>query len=148
MTMLREALSPSVRDCLARYILDPSLYFEALSELKRTYGDPFLLANIYLQELDSLPLVPDDDPRALLAFVDSVHEIIYGLAKAKLHHELNSYWILIRLASKLPERLRYDWTAKMISLEKQNIRPHVGHFVECIDQMADVARIEITFRIN
>ena len=86
--MLREALSPSVRDYVARYLLDPSQYFEALSELKCTYGDPYLLAKIYLQELDSLP---DDDPRPLLTFVDSGHDIICGLAKAKLHHELNSY---------------------------------------------------------
>ena len=55
MAMLREYLTPEVRESISQTSFDRSLYHEALSELKRLYGQPFLVSQAHLDVLANLP---------------------------------------------------------------------------------------------
>ena len=141
LAMLRESLSPIVQKCLGSLLMDPSLYERALAKLKHVYGNPLLIAKVYLSELKGLPSVQRNNPESFQLFVAQVSSLVSGIMNHNFQHELQSSMLLTELASKLPSRIQVKWATKLSNLLDQQIIPSVEHFLDCMEEAAEFERM-------
>ena len=102
LSMLRESLSPKVRQTVEQYLYNPNLYHLALQELQRIYVYPDLIVNTHLDALEYLDDVPDYNATALQEFVAQVNGAVSALISEDHQADLSATKTVNMLAKKLP----------------------------------------------
>ncbi|KZR95651.1 Uncharacterized protein APZ42_010503, partial [Daphnia magna] len=76
---LKRLLTTEVRSYIAKYLNNPSTYYDALVELKKRYGQPQEVARSRLMALMNLTLIRDDDSEALTKLNRTLHGAMHAM---------------------------------------------------------------------
>ena len=109
LTILKELLTPSVRQTIARFLFNPSLYSKAWETLERNYGNPALIIEAAHAAIDALPFWKDYDYAGLRHFSNELSGILANLEMVGGDSEIASSGNLRRLVVKMPPRLTDEW---------------------------------------
>ena len=109
LTILKELLTPSVRQTIARFLFNPSLYSKAWETLERNYGNPALIIEAAHAAIDALPFWKDYDYAGLRHFSSELSGILANLEMVGGDSEIASSGNLRWLVVKMPPRLTDEW---------------------------------------
>ena len=141
LAMLREYLSPDVRESISETLYDPSLYAKALQELERVYGQPFLVSQAHLDTIASLPVLRDHDHTAYGRFSSKLHGAVAALNNERFRHELQSSYLLKQVIAKLPSSMRGPWGRHVMKLQPTS--PTVSHLDAWLQSSLMSSRFEM-----
>ncbi|KZS03695.1 Uncharacterized protein APZ42_033512 [Daphnia magna] len=105
---LKQLLTTEVRSYIAKYLDNPSTYYDALVELKKRYGQPQVVARSHLMALMNLPSIRDDDSEALAKLNRTLHGAMHALRTGGYEQDLESGMTLEHVFSRLPSRMRNE----------------------------------------
>ena len=105
LTILKELLNPSVRQTIARFLFNPSLYSKVWETLERNYGNPTLIIEAAYAAIDALPFWKDYGYTGLRRFSSELNGILANLEMVGGDLEIASSENLRRLVVKMPPRL-------------------------------------------
>ena len=105
LTTLRELLTPSVRQTIARFLFNPSFYSKAWETLERNDENPALIVEEVYAAIDALPFWKDFDYAGLRHFSSELNGILANLGMVGGDSEIPSSGNLRRLVRKMPPRL-------------------------------------------
>ena len=116
---LQNSLSPELQREFSR-VLTPLTYQRALQDIWKTYGRPQMVVQQYISELRRLPLLRNNDSKALNDFQRQVHGTVGALEAFGYRHELHSSVALAELVGKLPESMALRWGKQVHKMTKTN----------------------------
>ena len=121
--------------------LEPTLAYErANSLLQENYGNPILIANMYMERLRQWPRILEGDGKSIREFLVFLIKCESVMADQSFINELNTSSLLQSLCIKLPIRIQRKWleTAHIISF--RNYRRVVFYdFVSFIRMESELA---------
>ena len=104
-----DSFTPSVRQTIARFLFNPSLYSKAWETLERKYGNPALIIEAAHAAIDALPFWKDYDYAGLRHFSSELNGILGNLRMVGGDLEIACSRNLRRLVVKMPPRLADEW---------------------------------------
>jgi len=119
---------------VAQTLLSPDTYLLALEELERLCGDSYLVAKMYVEELDSLPSVKENDDEGLYNFHNKLHCIVATLSASGYDYELRSAATLTRLTAKVPKSVQSRWIEKIFDMKPAH--PTIEDFDRWLERIA------------
>ena len=75
-------LTESVQNGIAQFMSDPNLYPQAIKELRRQYGDPYMIALAHIRTMLDLGTVKDT-PTSILEFVNVLIGSVGALSQSE-----------------------------------------------------------------
>ena len=130
-----------VRDCLQ---MDPHLgYVEALSLLRKRYGNEFAIADAYIKRLEAWPQVKREDGKALessAVFLTGVGH--YVKTTSSLNH-LQSPKEIQAIILKLPYRLREKWRSQVSFIVERGGNIEFADLVEFVNAQAKLTNLPV-----
>ena len=116
MAYLRSFLTEKVRNGIAQFMFDPHLYPQAMDELKRQYGHPYVIALAHIKTMLDLEAVKDN-ATALAEFANVLNGSVGALSAGEYRQELYSSGILAQLSAKIPIRLQQQWSSEIYVMQ-------------------------------
>ncbi|KZS09722.1 Ninjurin C-like protein [Daphnia magna] len=110
--LLKLLLSTEFRSYIAKFLDNPSTYYDALVELKKQYGQPQVVARSHLMALMNVPSIRDDDSEPLAKLNGTLHGAMHALRTGGYEQDLESGMTLKHVVSRLPPRMRSSWNLK------------------------------------
>lgn len=134
LAILRELLTPNVRNSVAELLHDPMLYRTALIRLQEEYGHPYIVAQAHVDTLITLPTVQPNSGSSLRVFANELHGAVAALLTTGHASELASSATLKHQLNKLPVSLRSKWGLKVYDMQPQS--PTIIDFDKWLKRLA------------
>ena len=118
-----ELILPKVSDCEAAFTLrqclvgDVKEYLsgceddvsEMFAKLDRKFGDNGKIMDMIISEIKSFPKIRENDPKAVVIFVNMVERGERDLSKLKLKDVISNPYIVSVIEAKLPKDVSLEW---------------------------------------
>ena len=122
-----ELILPKVSDCEAAFTLrqclvgDVKEYLsgceddvsEMFAKLDRKFGDNGKIMDMIISEIKSFPKIRENDPKAVVIFVNMVERGERDLSKLKLKDVISNPYIVSVIEAKLPKDVSLEWCRKV-----------------------------------
>ena len=108
LAILRQYLTPNIRESLGETLHNPSLYREALQDLHMMYGHPHIVSRPYIRSLIELPSVKENHSESLRSFVTKLRGGVASLKYGGYETAIDAGTLEL-IIDKLPSRLKNKW---------------------------------------
>ena len=123
------------------FLLDPlNGYQAAKRELKKEYGDPYVLSRAYLRRIDMWKSIPLNDVNALKTFGIFLKKCRGSMPSLRHLQQLNTDHYLQKIVMKLPLTLQGSWRKTVYAKEEDGEDIVFGDLVDFIDRQCQLAR--------
>ena len=113
-------------------------YGEAMSQLEARYGDPFRLAQHYIEQLRNWPVIRDGYPEAIRKLSLHLNKIRNMMWRGDHWLQLDSARELKEFAEKLPFRLRRSWAESVCNLRRQGKLAKFDDLARVVEREAEI----------
>ena len=123
------------------FLLDPlNGYQAAKRELKKEYGDPYVLSRAYLRRIDMWKSIPSNEINALKTFGIFLKKYRGSMPSLRHLQQLNTDHYLQKIVMKLPLTLQASWRKTVYAKEEDGKDIVFGDLVDFIDRQCQMAR--------
>ncbi|KFD61397.1 hypothetical protein M514_11731 [Trichuris suis] len=134
--ILKQLLTPRIRTCIAPQLCGPSLYAQALKDLRRLFGDPNLIVDAYIKNLLDITPMRSDNCSDVERFFFDVQGAVNTLRTHGASSELTSRTTLQAVVSKMIKRLQSLWARRSYDL-----RPRPANLCDldvCLEEIVTI----------
>ena len=115
-------------------------YQDAKAELKKEYGNPYILARTYIQKIERWQIIKANDGEALNALATFLKKCRGSMPS--LHHlqQLNTDLYLQKIVAKLPYAVQGNWRQAVSRSEEKGEDVNFNKLVTFVGQQAQTAK--------
>ena len=123
------------------YLLDPTNGYQAAKrELKKEYGDPYVLSRAYLRKIEMWRPIQSNDIDALKTFGIFLKKCRGSMPSLRHLQQLNTDHYLQTIVMKLPQTLQSSWRKSVHVIEENCKDVMFEDLVKFIDQQWQIAK--------
>ena len=123
------------------YLLDPTNGYQAAKrELKKEYGDPYVLSRAYLRKIEMWRPIQLNDIDALKTFAIFLKKCRGSMPSLRHLQQLNTDHYLQTIVMKLPQTLQTSWRKSVHVIEENCKDVMFEDLVKFIDQQWQIAK--------
>ena len=123
------------------YLLDPTNGYQAAKrELKKEYGDPYVLSRAYLRKIEMWGPIQSNDIDALKTFGIFLKKCRGSMPSLRHLQQLNTDHYLQTIVMKLPQTLQSSWRKSVHVIEENCKDVMFEDLVKFIDQQWQIAK--------
>ena len=109
-TYLQNSVSGKAKDLIHAYSCDPSYYNTALNEIMCRFGDPSVVVNAFINQLESWKCNSSYNKQSFIAFSSFLKRLVQAFQNLGFQADLQSSTLLRKAKEKIPHNLLLKWT--------------------------------------
>ena len=111
-------------------------YLKAKQMLKERYGNPYRIADAWIQRVTQATKIEPNNKKALQDLADELNICIQTLDAMGYKSELSPQSVLLRIVERLPFFLRDRWLKTVANVRKQNRLPQIEDLLSFVQDTA------------
>ena len=115
-------------------------YENAMKELTKEFGDPYVLARAYIAKIDGWPQIKASDTIGLRSFVTLLKKCRGSIDTLRHLRQLNTDLYLQKVIVKFPMHIQASWRKTVTSLEDRNVDVTFPELVDFLDKQSKIVR--------
>ena len=109
-TYLQNSVSGRAKDLIHAYSCDPSYYNTALNEIMSRFGDPSVVVNDFINQLESWKCNSSYNKQSFIAFSSFLKRLVQAFQNLDFQANLQSSTLLRKAKEKVPHNMLLKWT--------------------------------------
>ena len=109
-TYLQNSVSGKAKDLIHAYSCDPSYYNTALNEIMSRFGEPSVVVNAFINQLESSKCNNSYNKQSFIAFSSFLKRLVQVFQNLGFQADLQSSTLLRKAKEKIPHNLLLNWT--------------------------------------
>lgn len=137
LTRLLQYTVDRARSAISPCLYNPNAsqgYDEALTILRRRFGNPYTIAQAWIDKVLNYKEIKDN--KQLQSFADTLRSCRDTLRAMKCEDELNSGRTLLKIVEKLPVDLKRRWLTKNYEITESGRLPRLGDVLALVETEA------------